>query len=195
MKDTIQSKKHRNIAILCTLCVCVAVAGFSAWFFVGKDAPATEDGATGILDDLGKEGVPLDSFLGQVSTGDVVVVNVFADEMYCVYGYQFDINYNKECLEYRKRLHSDIDEIITIFATDKEQQLLIGATMVGDAKGYSGQGVPVCRVEFVAVSDFELEPDFAMKYVMLSTVNVVTDDLQYLENVDGWAVSLVVQSL
>lgn len=184
IKKIVSNKKHRNIAVFGVLCA--LVAGFSMWFFISDRAPVA---------DIDEPEVPLGSFATTISAGDIVVVNVSADELDAMYGYQFDVDYNREYLEYRKRLYSDIDEILTIFATDKEQNLLVGATMIGDAKGYSGQGVPVCRVEFIALSDFDMEPDFDAKYITLSRVNVVSDDLSYLENVDGWTASITVLSL
>ena len=194
-KKLLNNKKHRNIAILSILCI--AAIGLSVWIVSWKDIPndtsVVEDSSPEAIIVLGEDDAPLSSFPGHVSVGDIVVVNIFADEMDNVYGYQFDINYNREYLEYRKRIYSEIEDMIAIFATDKEQYLLVGATMIGDAKGYSGQDIPVCRVEFVALSDFDLENDFDMKYIMLSRVNVVTDDLQYLEDIDGWAADLSIQ--
>ena len=181
IKRILDNKMHRNIAVISILCVCVLV--ISRLFFMGKDDPDTHL-------DIDDADVPLGNVAVAISAGDIVVVQVSAAEMDAVYGYQFDVNYNIEYLEYRKRLYSDIDEIITIFATEKERYLLVGATMSGDAKGYSGQEVAVCKVEFIALADFVLESDFDMKYITLSRVNVVSDDLSYLENVDGWTASI-----
>jgi len=179
IKKILNNRKHRNIVVLSTLCVCVI--GFSIWFITGKNTSIIEDG------------VPLGSYLGQVSLGDIIVVNVTADELDNVYGYQFDVYFNRDYLEYNKRLYSDIDDIITIFATDKEKYLIVGATMIGDAEGYSGRDVPVCRVEFTALNDFVVSEDFSSELFGISRVSVVTEDLQYLENVEGWTASLAVQ--
>ncbi|MCL2150523.1 MAG: hypothetical protein FWH51_06340 [Dehalococcoidia bacterium] len=167
VNDIIADRKQRAIAIIGILCV--AIIGLSAWLLTGKSDP-----------------IPLDNNVLIISAGDVVVVNVFSDVMDDVYGYQFDINYNREELAYRKCLYSDIDEIDAIFATDREQSLLVGATMIGDAKGYSGQEVLVCRVEFIALSDFESGK------ITLSGVNVVTGSLQYLENMSGWTTRITI---
>jgi len=190
IKKIVQNRKRRSIAILSILCI--SVVSISILFFWGNNIPDEENGA---LDSISLEEpqVPLASIATKISAGDIVVLNVFADEMNDVYGYQFDINYDKDIIEYRKRLYSDIDEIITIFATDKEWYLLVGATMIGDAEGYTGQEVPVCRVEFVALTDFELNVDSSSDHIAVSGVNIVTGDLQYLENVAGWTASMTVQ--
>lgn len=159
-----QNWKKIIIATLGTFCVSAIV--FAVWFFPSHGHVETDPQVGAVAT--------------QISAGDIVVVNIFAEEMNDVYGYQFDINYGREYLEYRNRLYSDIDGILTIFAADKEEHLLIGATMVGDQKGYSGQDVPVCRVEFIALSD--LDPG----QITLSKVNIVQDDLMYLENIGGW---------
>lgn len=169
---TMKTRKHRNITIISLLCA--FAMGLSIWFFTRDNNPFEEPENTETT----------------ISAGDTVVVNVFADEMSDVYGYQFDINYDRDYLEYTKRLYSDIDEILTIFATDKEWCLLVGATMIGNSIGYNGQDVPVCRVEFTALTDFNLKTDSTSEHLTISSVNVATGDSQYLENIDGWTVSL-----
>ena len=174
LQKIMQHKKQRNIAVLCISCV--AVVGFFTWFFIGNRNP------------VGSE-----SILDAISAGDVVVISVFADEMYDVYGYQFDMYYNRDYLEYSKRLTSDIDGISTIFATEKERYLLVGATMIGEVDGHSGQEVPVCHVEFVALADYEPNADISLVHTAISNVNIVTGDLQYMENVEGWTTSMTVR--
>jgi len=207
-----KNKKHRNIAVLCILCV--SILGFSMWFFNGKSNPVKDENNhvkdeinparyqsnpakdeinPDDLIDLDESNFPLGNISTKISAGDIVVVNVAADEMDDVYGYQFDMNYDRDYLEYKKRLFSDIDDIITIFATDKEWYLLVGATMTGDVRGYSGREVPVCRVEFVALNDFDLKTDSSSEHITVSSVNVTKDDLQYIENVDGWTASISVR--
>ncbi|MCL2153958.1 MAG: cohesin domain-containing protein [Oscillospiraceae bacterium] len=203
IKKITHNKKHRSIAIL--LCIlCVSAVSLSIWFFKEKRDLADfakDENSPDVLTDLNDPQVPLSNtattisagdIATTVSAGDIVVVSVFADEMDDVYGYQFDMNYYTEYLEYRNRLYSDIDEITTIFATDKEQYLLVGATMIGDTKGYSGHQIPVCHVEFTALSDFDIEPDLTEKYITLSRVNVVKDDLLYSENVTGWTANITI---
>jgi len=191
IKKIMQNKKHRNIAVLCLLCV--TVVGFSMWVFLGNNNPVKDENNSDVLVDMNEPQVPLGNIATTISAGDTVVINVYAAEMDDVYGYQFNINFDRDFIEYKKRLYSDIDEILTIFATDKEWYLLVGATMIGDAKGYSGQDVPVCRVEFIALTDFELNPDLTSDHIALSDVNIVKSDLQYLENIDGWTASVTLQ--
>ena len=191
IKKIAHNKVHRTHAILCILCV--VVIGVFMWMFFGKDDPAGDEKNSGTLVDLGAQQVPLGNISMAVSAGDIVVVNVFADKMDNVYGYQFDINFDSEIITYGKRLYSDIDEIPTIFAKDKEWYLLVGATMTDFEKGFSGQQVPVCRVEFVALTNFELNPDLTSDHITISSVNIVTGDSQYLENVEGWTVHISVQ--
>ena len=191
IKEITQNKRRRRIAVLCFLCV--SVAGLCFWFFTEESDPAFNENTPAVLASISRQQAPPASTVTAISAGDIVVASVFADNMDDVYGYQFDMHYYTDCLEYRNRLYSDIDEIPTIFATDKEQSLLVGATMIGGAKGYTGRKVPVCRVEFVALSDFDFEPDLGMKYINLSRVNVVKDDLEYLENVTGWTAKLSLQ--
>ena len=185
IKEIIQNKKHRNIVILCTLCV--FVLGISMWFFIGKSDSDKVN--------LNEPQVPVDNVVKTtISAGDTIIINVLADKMDDVYGYQFSIHFDRDFIEYtKKRPSSDIDEILTIFAADKEWYLLVGATMIGDAQGYSGQKISVCRVEFVAVTDFELNSNFILDHIAISDVHVVTGDLQYLSNIEGWTASITVQ--
>ena len=175
--------KYRNIVVLCMLFICVA--GLAIWFCFGKSDPVI---------DLREQETPLDGIRTKIIAGDTVVVNIFADEMDSVYSYQFDINYDRDFLEYNKRVYSDIDEILTIFASDKEWRLIVGATMIGEAKGYSGRKVSVCQLEFGALVDFELNHDSTSDHMTISSVNIVKDDLQYLEDVDGWTINIAANS-
>jgi len=163
------------------------------WIFPGKDDPVSDDNNPDSLVDLSAQQVPLGNIATAVQAGDIVIVNVFADKMDDVYGYQFDINFDSDIIKYGKRLYSDIGEITTIFAKDKEWYLLVGATMTDFEKGFSGQQVLVCHVEFVALADFELNPDLTSDHITISSVNVVIGDSQYLENVDGWTVRISVK--
>jgi len=193
-----QNKKRRIIAVMCLLCV--VIAGIFVLFSIENNEPVQHKNNPDVLVDSGEAQevldeppVPLNSIATKVSAGDTVVVNVFADVMDDVYGYQFCINYDGDFIEYRKRLHSDIDEIQTIFAADMERSLLVGATMIGDAEGYSGSDVPVCRAEFTALNDFLLNPDFTSDHISLSDVNIVTSDKKYLENVGGWTARITIE--
>ena len=176
MKRIVQNRK----TIIASLCAFGALAvGLAVWFF-GNNSPND-------LVNLGEQEVPLGNFQ-QISQGDVVVVSIFADEMDSVYGYQFEINYDENNLEYTKRLYSNIEEIDTIFATIKEQYLLVGATMLGNSVGYTGQSVLVCQMEFTALANFSSEQ------ITLSGVNIVSDDMQYTENIGGWTASITIRA-
>ena len=189
VKKILKDNRYRVIAI-CILCACILA--FSVWFLAERITSVNEAKNPNNLVDTDGSKVSLGNKVTTISTGDTVVINVYADEMDAVYGYQFDLNYDREFLEYKKRLYSDIDEILTIFATDKEWYLLVGATMIGDMKGYSGQEVPVCRLEFVALAEFDLGDSFASDHITLARVNVVKDDLHYVENIGGWTTSITV---
>ena len=188
VKKIFQNKNHRSIAVLCILCV--TVVGIFAWFLPMKSVTVLEANDPDVFVDFDEPQVPLRDTPNKLTMGDIVVINIIADEMDDVYGYQFEIDYDREYLEYNKHLYSDIDEILTIFATDREQYLLVGATMIGDVNGYDGQAVPVCRMEFLVLADFEFNTDLFSNYISLSNVNVVTSDLQYMENIDGWTASI-----
>jgi hypothetical protein len=162
--------------------------------FREKNDPEIDENNPDVPVDLSEQQVPLDNITTTIPAGDVIVVSVYANEIDDVYGYQFNMNYFADNLEYSGRIYSDIEEIITIFATEQEQSLLIGATMIGDAKGHSGYDAPVCHLEFITLTDIEMEPDFdVMKYITLSRVNIVKSDLQYIENVTGWTATISAQ--
>ena len=192
-------KNKKSITIIVSCVLCAAFATLAILFQSSRMVPNIENDdpeSSGIVHgiyDIGEAQVPLDGLSKQVSAGDIVVVNVFADRMEDVYGYQFNINYDREYIEYSNRLYSDIGEIITIFATDNEQRLLVGATMIGDAKGHSGEEVSVCRVEFVALADLGSGTNSVLEHISISGVNVVTDSLSYLEDIDGWTINASVQ--
>jgi len=166
--NAIRNWTYKGIVVSCLLFT--VVAGVAAWIISGMNNP----GLTG-------RNTPT-----AISAGDTVVISIVADDMNDVYGYEFDLHFDKALIEYSGRLHSEIDDIVTIFAKDKEWYVLVGATMIGEQEGYNGHGVPVCQVEFTALTDFELNVDSSSDHIALSRVNTVTSDLQYVENVDGW---------
>lgn len=124
------------------------------------------------------------STAASISSGDTVVVDIYADDMKEVYGYQFTINYDKSSLEFTNRISSSVDVIPTIFTADKGDYLLVGATMIGDQQGFSGRAVAVCHLEFTALK--AIDPT----QIKISGVNVVAEDLTYHEDVSGWTVSV-----
>ena len=172
-KKLLEPTNRKNAALGILGVVAVAIALWYIW------------GSYALVDILDPQ-IPLSNLSTSISAGDTVVLNVFAAELDDVYGYQFDIHFDRDIIDYSNRLYSEIEDITMIFTTDKEWFLLVGATMIGDANGYSGQNTSVCRVEFVAQTDFELNPDSTSDHIAISNVNVVTSDKQYLENMGGW---------
>jgi hypothetical protein len=59
---------------------------------------------------------------------------------------------------------------------------LVGATMVGPREGVSATNKAVCEMRFTAKKDLTTS-DFNLS---LRGVNVVTSDLEYLTDVEGW---------
>lgn len=119
-----------------------------------------------------------------VTAGQNIVVTVMADKLEGVYGYQFEMNYNTAALEFVRDggLVSKIDDISTIFSVDQGSYELVGATMIGEASGASGQDMAVCEMIFTAKKDGALS-DYGLA---LQNVNVVDSNLEYVENIEGW---------
>ena len=65
--------------------------------------------------------------------------------------------------------------------------LLVGATMIGDTPGYSQQDVTMCTIAFTAVDD--LDPST----FTISRVNTVDTKQNYLENISGWNIDVIVE--
>jgi len=127
-----------------------------------------------------------------VSAGQNIVVTITADSIEDLYGYQFRIIFDKEKLEYTGVAESRIDGITSIFSVPMEGYELIGATMIGDESGVSGQNIVVCEITFTAKIDGSLD-DFN---ISITDVNVVTSsglDLDYIEGVEGWELVCMVQ--
>ena len=93
IKMILKNKKHRTIVVLCICILCISAFGFFIQLIAWNDSV-----------NLHEAQLPLDGALDHISAGDTVFVNVIADEMNAVYGYQFDINYDRDCLEYKNRL-------------------------------------------------------------------------------------------
>ena len=121
------------------------------------------------------------------AAGDTLVVNVYANDLDDVYGYQFYLWYDPANLEYQGHLASSIEEIPLIFAADQSQPLLVGATMVGSSSSYSGNEVLVCQIELVALADCDLGQ------IAVTDVNIVTSDLRYIEDEAGWTTAVYVK--
>jgi len=119
-----------------------------------------------------------------IKAGQDFIVTVKADEVDNLYGYQFNLIYDKNKAVYKGSLKSAVDGINTIFAKDMSDHLLVGATMIGSTPGYSGQDVTMCTVAFTATED--IDPST----LTISRVNTVDANQNYLENVIGWNIDV-----
>jgi len=121
--------------------------------------------------------------------GQNIVVTVSADTLEDVYGYQFNLNYDKEKLEYINKPESRIDDITMIFSTPMEGYELVGATMTGARSGVSGRDIVVCEIVFALKEDSTLS-DLG---VSISDISLVTSELEYIEGIEGWQLRSALQ--
>lgn len=113
--------------------------------------------------------------------GDIIVVKVSSKDVSDMYGYQFEVKYDKSLIEYKGSLKSSIPEITTIFAKNMDSHILIGATKIGTQPGYSGEDANICEMSFVALQDCDLSQ------ISINSVNIVKSDLSYIEGIDNWS--------
>jgi hypothetical protein len=116
-----------------------------------------------------------------VSAGDKITVTVSSDSAGDVYGYQFALNYDSGAFRFDGGLRSLVPGIDSIFSREFDDYLLVGATMIGDKPGAAFDGSAVCSVELTALRDAELDG------ITVSSVNRVSSDLGYTQNVSGWS--------
>lgn len=116
-----------------------------------------------------------------IKAGQEITVTVYAGTVSDMYGYQFDLNFDKSKVSYKSGLKSSISGISTIFKKDNPDYLLIGATMIGDKQGYSGNDVNICTLVFAANADCDLS-SFG-----ISEVSTVDSTQKYVENISGWS--------
>ena len=114
------------------------------------------------------------------TAGDAITINITSGQISDMYGYQFDLLYDNNVLEYTGVLASSISEISTIFAKEFDGYLRIGATKTGDADGFTSNRAAVCEVTLTAKKDCDLSE------ISISSVNVVQSDLTYMEGVADW---------
>lgn len=119
-----------------------------------------------------------------IKTGQNFTVSVKANEVSNLFGYQFNLNYDNEKATYNGGLKSSISGINTIFKKDMSDHLLVGATMIGDAQGYSGQDITVCSMAFTATDDFDPSS------FTINRVNTVDANQNYVENINGWSIDV-----
>ena len=74
----------------------------------------------------------------------------------------------------------------TIFKKEFNGYILIGATMIGDAIGYSASDTQICELNLTALTDGGRIPE-----VNIANVSVVSSELDYTENINGWVYELV----
>lgn len=142
--------------------------------------PAEEDTTT--IPDSNIPGSPTASSKGIIKADHDFIVTVKANTVFNMYGYQFNLDYNKSKATYKSDLKSSINGISTIFKKDMSGSLLIGATMIGDKPGYSANDVNICTMTFTAVTDFDLST------LKISGVSTVDSTEKYVENIGGWSI-------
>ncbi|MDR2671041.1 MAG: cohesin domain-containing protein [Oscillospiraceae bacterium] len=123
----------------------------------------------------------------RAAAGQTVIVTVTAASVDDLYGYQFQMNYDPEALEYTGTLTSHLPQIQTIFAKPFDGYQLVGATMVGEQPGLSFEEQDVCQMSFTARKNCVLSDALSV-----SDVGVVSSDLAYETAVSGWRCQAVV---
>ena len=154
---------------LCCFGVCVA----AALFFVKSStemisAPETPIAAAPVI-----------------AKGYDVTVRINAPKADDLYGYQFRLEYDSASFAASK-LKSLIGEIPTIFKKEFDGYILIGATMTGDSPGYSASDTQICELNLTALTD-----DGKLPEVNITSVSVVSAELDYTEDINGWVYELI----
>lgn len=144
-----------------------------------KNMYAGDKSATTTMPDSSPPGNPAPS--ATVKKGQEVTVTIHAGAVSDMYGYQFNLYFDNSKVSYKSGLKSSINSIGTIFKKDNPDNLLIGATMIGDKPGYSGKNVDVCTLVFTAKADVDSST------FSISQVNTVDSAQKYVENVGGWS--------
>lgn len=122
--------------------------------------------------------------------GQSIAVTVMADSFENLCGYQFQLNYVKDELEYEGTVTSKIDDIQTIFSKPMDGYELVGATMVGESDGVSGKNKAMCEIIFTAKKEIVLDE----LDITISDVNIVQSDMNYLEDIQGWSLNTIAGS-
>jgi len=124
----------------------------------------------------------------EVRAGDEISISITAAQVSDMYAYQFDLNFDNAAFEYTGGLVSSISEINTIFAKEFDDHLRVGATKIGDVDGFTDRRAAICEVTLTAKKDGELSD------ISIANVNVVTSELDYLEDIMDWTHSVRVKS-
>ena len=119
--------------------------------------------------------------------GEQIVAKINAGLVSDMYGYQFELHYDKTDFEYIGGISSSIPEISTIFAKEFDTHLLVGATMIGAENGVSANKADICEITLIANNDCDLSG------ISVASVNVVQSDLSYHEDVMDWILSTMVK--
>lgn len=179
--DVIMSKIRENKRAVIILACVVIIAALAVYFL--NAGPATIDDGD----------VPLRGAVTEleVKAGDKFVVSIIADGFEDMYGYEFKVYYDDEDFTYSGGLTSSISSIGTIFAKNFEGYERVGATMVGDAAGVSGDATEVCRMVFEALRDCTVNAEeLSFGDIRIVTSDGLSDELGYETDVSGWIYSL-----
>jgi hypothetical protein len=118
----------------------------------------------------------------QVKVGQKVTVTVTAESVDDMYGYQFQMNYHEDELEYTGELQSNVQQIQTIFAKPFDGYQLVGATLIGEQPGITGNNLNVCEISFTALRDVVISES----NLFMSDVGVVSSDLTLVTDIPNW---------
>ena len=127
--------------------------------------------------------VPLGAF-GVLNPGDTVTVRVYAPQVVDLYGYQFNLDFDDNALEFVS-VRSSLPEITLIFQRGFPGTLLVGATRIGNVPGVtaSGENIRVSEVTFRATT--RVAPDFSIR-----AVQTVDSNMESRFDIPGWRVAL-----
>ncbi len=167
-------KKHKTSAAVLTAVILISAAALVVFFALPHPKDAVNRQSASVS--ASQENTT-------VSAGQKIVLTVTAASVDDMYGYQFQVDYDENAFEYAGELKSEVDAISTIFAKPFNGCQLIGATMIGEQKGISGDNVAICQMKFTALKDCVLS-DSALG---ISKISVVSSGLEYDEDVSGWS--------
>ncbi|MDR0570838.1 MAG: cohesin domain-containing protein [Clostridiales Family XIII bacterium] len=119
---------------------------------------------------------------GALKAGDPLRLTVTAAELKNVYGYQFELRYDKSKFKYEGGLKSLLPDLSVIFARETDAYVLVGCTATGEGVGASGADKEICQISFTALADGVAPGD-----ISLTGVNTVGADTKYTEGVGGWS--------
>ena len=172
MRDKKFFSKATTVQIVITLCCLLICTMVVIWVADNRAETITDPEAP-----LGADST--------IMKGDEVKIRIGAPQVGDLYGYQFRLEYDSEQFSANK-LKSLIDEIPTIFKKEFDGYILIGATMTGDSPGYSASDTQICELNMTALTDDGAPPE-----INISKVSVVSSELDYTEDINGWVYEIV----